>query len=187
MLPERRKTFRGSLCLSMTKGHAAAPYGLVQAVLPASLEHCKQTMVVPQELGRTLFAPRRTSGRELPDYELQALAAHWSAWERNERVQPEVLPSEGTKRGRRAAGRHSVLIVLTKLANSPQLEPMEGSETSIHGTVFEKHVECFVIRSRVHETGADSRVGETVITAVSSTQGAWATMQRTHELRNRMR
>ena len=81
----------------MTKGHAAAPYGLVQAVLPASLEHCKQTMVVPQKLGRTLFAPRRTSGREIPDYELQALAVHLSARERNQRVQPEVLPSEGNE------------------------------------------------------------------------------------------
>ena len=32
---ERRKTFRGSLCHSMTKGHVAALDGLVQAVLPA--------------------------------------------------------------------------------------------------------------------------------------------------------
>ena len=36
---ERRKTFRGSLRFSHTGGHAAAPYGLVQAVLPASTEH----------------------------------------------------------------------------------------------------------------------------------------------------
>ena len=85
---------------------------------------------------------------------------------------PRYRQAKGTKCGRMAAGRHSVLIVLMKLANSPQLEPMEGSGTPIHGTVFEKHVECFVIRKRVHETGTDSRVGETVITAVSSIQGA---------------
>ena len=38
--------------------------GLVQAVLPASdWNMCKRTIVVPQELGRTLFAPRRIPGR----------------------------------------------------------------------------------------------------------------------------
>ena len=58
----------------------------------------------------------------------------------------EVLPNEETKCGGMAAGRHSVLIVLTKLANSPQLEPAEGSEAPIHGTVFEKHGECIEIR-----------------------------------------
>jgi hypothetical protein len=33
-----------------------------------------------------------------------------------------------------------------KLANSPQLEPVEESEASNHGTVFEKHDECIEIR-----------------------------------------
>jgi len=33
-----------------------------------------------------------------------------------------------------------------KLANSSQLEPVEGSETSSYGTVFEKHGECIEIR-----------------------------------------
>jgi len=32
------------------------------------------------------------------------------------------------------------------LANSSRLEPVEGSETPIHGTVFEKHDECIEIR-----------------------------------------
>ncbi len=45
-----------------------------------------------------------------------------------------------------AAGSHSVLIVPMKLANSPRLEPVEGSETPDHGTVFEKHDECIEIR-----------------------------------------
>ena len=61
-----------------------------------------------------------------------------------------------------AAGRHSVLIVPLKLANFTPLEPVEGSETSIHGTVFRKHDECIEIRQRVHETETDSSVGETV-------------------------
>ena len=38
----------------MTKGHAAALYGLVQAVLPASVWNmCKRMIEVPQELGRS--------------------------------------------------------------------------------------------------------------------------------------
>ena len=63
MLLSVERPNRGSLCLSMTRGHAAALYGLVQAVLPASdWNMCKRTIVVPQELGRTLFAPRRIPG-----------------------------------------------------------------------------------------------------------------------------
>ncbi len=43
-----------SPCLAMTRGHAAAPYGLVQAVLPASdWSMCKRAIEVPQELGRS--------------------------------------------------------------------------------------------------------------------------------------
>ena len=44
----------GSLCFWMTKGHAAALYGLVSAVLPASVWNmCKRMSEVPQELGRS--------------------------------------------------------------------------------------------------------------------------------------
>ncbi len=49
-----------------------------------------------------------------------------------------------------------------KLANSTQLEPVEGSEASNHGTVLEKHDESSKFDNRVHETGTDSNVGETV-------------------------
>ena len=63
MLLSVERPHRGSLCLGMSRGHAAALYGLVHAVLPASdWNMCKRTMVVPQELGRTLFAPRRIPG-----------------------------------------------------------------------------------------------------------------------------
>ena len=50
----------GSLCLLMTKGHVAALYRS-GASSPAGvgLEHGKRMIEVPQELGRTLFAPRR--------------------------------------------------------------------------------------------------------------------------------
>jgi hypothetical protein len=33
-----------------------------------------------------------------------------------------------------------------KLANFTPLEPVEGSETPIHGTILEKHDECIEIR-----------------------------------------
>jgi len=121
--------------------------GLVHAVPPASDENmCKRTIVVPQELGRTLFAPRRIPGWEIPGYQLQALAGHSSVKERTERVQPRYRQTKETKCGGTVAGRHSVSIVPTKLANSTRLEPAEESETPIHGTVFEKHDECIEIR-----------------------------------------
>ncbi len=44
-----------------------------------------------------------------------------------------------------ASGSHSVLIVPLKLANSALLEPVEGSETSDHGTVLENHDRCIEI------------------------------------------
>jgi hypothetical protein len=83
---------------------------------------------------------------ETPGYQLQASAVHSSAEERKERVEPRYHQAKETKCGGMAAGRHSVLIVPLKLANSPQLEPVKGSETSYHGTVFEKHDECLEIR-----------------------------------------
>ncbi len=83
---------------------------------------------------------------EIPGYQLQVLAAHSSARERTQRVKPRHRQAKETKHGGMAAGRHSVLIVPTKLANFTPLEPVEGSEMSNHGTVFEKHDECIEIR-----------------------------------------
>ena len=106
---------------------------------------CKRTIGVPQELGRSC-RPLGNARLEPPGYQLQALAAHSSAEERNQRVQPRYRQAKETKCGGMAAGRHSVLIVPMKLANSTRLEPAEESETPIHGTVFEKHDECLEIR-----------------------------------------
>ncbi len=56
MLLSVERPNRGSLCLLMTKGHAAALYGLVQAVLPAPVWNmCKRMIEVPQELGRSCY------------------------------------------------------------------------------------------------------------------------------------
>ena len=87
-----------------------------------------------------------TSRLELPGDQLQASAARSSAEERTQRVQPRYRQAVVTKRGGTGDRSQSVLIVPLKLANSPQLEPVEGSETSCHGTVFEKHDECIEIR-----------------------------------------
>lgn len=67
--------------------------------------------------------------------------------------------AKATKRREMEAGCHSVLIVLLRAGNGTQPDPNEGSETSSHGTVFEKHDECIDVRTRVHETEADSTVG----------------------------
>ena len=146
MLLSVERPNRGSLCLLMTKGHAAALYGLVQAVLPASVWNMCKRIKVPQELGRTLFRSSAKFRMEIPDYQLQALAAHSSVREQNQRVQPRYRQAKETKCDGMAAGRHSVLIVLLKLANFTPLEPVEGSEASFHGTVFGKHNECLEIR-----------------------------------------
>src|SRR5262249_34734070 len=62
----------------------------------------------------------------------------------------------------RAAGGHSALIVPAKLANGPRPEPGEGSEASDHGTLLRNTANASKFDHRVHQTGADSRVGETV-------------------------
>src|SRR5262245_56265918 len=61
-----------------------------------------------------------------------------------------------------AAGGHSALIVPAKLANGPRPEPGEGSEASDHGTLLRNTANASQFDYRVHETGADSRAGETV-------------------------
>ena len=86
------------------------------------------------------------SRSELPGHQLQAMAAHSSATERKQRVDPRYRQAVVTKRGGTGGRNQSVLIVPLKLANSTQLEPVEGSETSSHGTVIEKHDECIEIR-----------------------------------------
>ncbi len=138
---------RGSLCTWAFKGHAAAlQWSGASSPAGVGLEH-----VQTDNRGSpgTWENPVRSSANprsEIPGYQLQALAAHSSARERKQRVQPRYRQTKETKCGGMAAGRHSVLIVPTKLANSTRLEPAEESETPIHGTVFEKHDECIEIR-----------------------------------------
>jgi hypothetical protein len=146
MLLSVERPNRRSLCLLMTKGHAAALSGLVQAVLPASVWNmCKRIIEVPQELGRSCCflgnIPDGDTGLPTPglDGALVRRGANYGC-------------TRGTAKRRKrsaarwAAGSHSVLIVPMKLANFTPLEPVEASETSNHGTVFGKHGECIEIR-----------------------------------------
>lgn len=120
--------------------------GLVRAVLPASVRtRADGQSRFPRNLGDPVVSSAN-SRLEIPGDQLQASAVHSAAEERTERVQPRYRQAKETKCGGMAAGRHSVLIVPTKLANSTRLEPIEGSETSVHGTVTGKHDECIEIR-----------------------------------------
>ena len=118
--------------------------GLGQAVLPASRNLCRRTIGVPQELARScrLLGDIPEGGTGLPTPGFDGALVRRGA---KTTSATEVPPTKRSAVGW-AAGRHSVLIVPVKLANSPPLEPVEGSETSSHGTVTEKHDECLEIR-----------------------------------------
>ena len=70
--------------------------GLVPAVLPASTEHGKRTIGVPQELGSSCRLLSEIPVG-VPGDQLQASAAHSSAGERTERVNAKVPPNEGNE------------------------------------------------------------------------------------------
>ncbi len=146
MLLSSERPFVGASAFCIPGATLLCRNGLTQTVLPESdWNMANGQLRFPRNLGEpcSLLGEFRL---EIPGQQLQALAAHSSAKERTQRVQPRYRQAKETKCGGMAAGRHSVLIVPTKLANSPQLEPMEGSETSNHGTVFGKHDECIEIR-----------------------------------------
>ena len=97
MLLSVERPNRGSLCLSMTRGHAAAlDWSGASSPAGVGLEHGKRTIEVPQELGRSCCFLGNIPA-ETPGYQLQALAAHSSARERTQRVNVEVSPSEGNE------------------------------------------------------------------------------------------
>ena len=146
MLLSVERPFVGAFAVHIPRAMLLHCIGLVQAVLPASRNMRKRTMVVPQELGRSSSFPRQIPG--------------WRYRVTNSRPRRRTRPpgseknecNRGTAKRRQrsavgwAAGSQSVLIVPTKLANSTLLEPVEGCETPDHGTVFEKHDECIEIR-----------------------------------------
>ncbi len=137
---------RGSLCTRASRGHAAAlQWSGASSPAGVGWEHVQTDNRGSPGTWENPVCSSVNSRPEIPGDQLQALAAHSSARERKQRVQPRYRQAKETKCGGMAAGRHSVLIVPTKLANSTRLEPAEESEAPIHGTVFEKHDECIEI------------------------------------------
>ena len=120
--------------------------GLVPAVLPASTEHGKRTIEVPQEPGRSCRflseLPAGDTGITTPGF--------GGALVRRGAKRTSGRGGTAKRRQRSAAGRaagsHSALIVPAKLANGSRPEPGEGSEASDQGTALGKHDECFEIR-----------------------------------------
>ncbi len=81
----------------MTKGHAAAPYWSgASGPAGVGLEHGKRKIEVPQELGRSCCLlgniPAGDTGSTTP-----GLGRRLVSQGANQRVQPEVLPSEGNE------------------------------------------------------------------------------------------
>jgi hypothetical protein len=138
---------RGSLCTWAFRGHAAAlQWSGASSPAGVGWEHVQTDNRGSPGTWENPVRSSANSRLEIPGYQLPALAAHSSARERKQRVHPRYRQAKETKCGGMAAGRHSVSIVPTKLANSSRLEPVEESEAPIHGTVFEKHDECIEIR-----------------------------------------
>ena len=97
MLLSVERPFVGAFALQKPRATLLYRNGLVQAVLPASdWNMCKRTIVVPQELGRSCYLLGKLPDGA-PGYQLQAQAAHSSAWERKKTSASEVSPSEGNE------------------------------------------------------------------------------------------
>ena len=146
----------GALAVRLPRATPRHCNGLVHAVLPASVWNmCKRTIGVPQELGRSCRLLGR-SRMELPGDQLQAAAAHSSAPERKERVQPRYRQAKATKRGGRG-GRKSQRFGSTVEAGelTPE-DPVEGSEASASRLDRGNHAEHFEVPGHVPVTRSNS-------------------------------
>jgi hypothetical protein len=97
MLLSAESPNRGSLCTWGFKGHAAAlNWSGANSPAGVGLEHGKRMMKVPQELGRTLFAPRRITAGDTgsPTPGLGGALVRQGA---NSTSETEVPPSEGNE------------------------------------------------------------------------------------------
>ncbi len=146
MLLSAERPNRGSLCTWGFKGHAAAlNWSGASSPAGVGLEHVQTDIRFPKNLGEpcSLLGEFPAGDTGLPTPGPSGSLVRRGA---KQRVQPRYRQAKETKCGGMAAGRHSVLIVPMKLANSIRLEPVEESEAPDHGTVLEKHNECLEIR-----------------------------------------
>ena len=93
-----------------------------------------------------LSFPRKHPGWRYRVINSRLARRHSTARERNRECKRGTAERRKRSDAGRAAGSHSVLIVLLNLGNGALSDPAEGSETPNHGTVFEKHIECIEIR-----------------------------------------
>ena len=109
---------RGSLCTRAFRGHAAA-LQRSGASSPAGVgwEHVQTDNRGSPGTWENPVRSSANSRLEIPGHQLQALAAHSSARERKQRVQPRYRQAKETKCGGMAAGRRSTFIVLMKPGN----------------------------------------------------------------------
>jgi hypothetical protein len=116
---ERRKPSRGSLCLGITRGHAAAPYWS-SASSPAGvgLEHVQTDNRGSPGTWEILSSPRLFPVG-VPGYQLQASTVHSSVEERTNECNRGTAKRRKRSAAGRATGSRSVLIVPMKLGNSP--------------------------------------------------------------------
>ena len=99
MLLSFERPFVGAFAFVVPRAMLLHRNGLVLAVLPESdWIMCKRTIGVPQELGRSCCF-LGNNRMEIPGYQLQALAAHSSAEEQTQRVQPRYRQTKETKCG----------------------------------------------------------------------------------------
>ena len=99
MLLSVERPFVGAFAVHIPRAMLLLRNGLVQAVLPASVRTCANGQLwFPRNLGDPVVSSA-TSRLELPGYQLQASAAHSSAEERTQRVQPRYHQAKETKRG----------------------------------------------------------------------------------------
>jgi hypothetical protein len=146
MLLSSESPFAGAFAVPIPGAMLLHRSGLVYAVPPESMEHVQTDNRVPQELGRSCrLLGKRPGGsyrvnNSRPQRGTRPLRNELSECHRGTAKRRQRSAAGGT------AGSHSVLIVPMKLANGSRPEPVEGSETSDHGTAFGKHDECLEIR-----------------------------------------
>jgi hypothetical protein len=99
MLLSVERPFVGAFAFHIPRATLLHRNGLVSAVLPASTEHVQTDNRGSPGTWEIQSFPRQYFRSELPGYQLQALAAHLSARERTERVQPRYRQAKVTKRG----------------------------------------------------------------------------------------
>ena len=96
MLLSVERPFVGAFAFLIPRATLRHRTGLVQQSCRRRLNMANGHLGFPRNLGYPVVSSAKFRP-EIPDYQLQASAAHSSAGERNERVDAEVPPNEGNE------------------------------------------------------------------------------------------